>query len=74
MPQFRRLDWPDYSIAKGASVIIGTKKTSQFKDNLGAADMKLTADEIARIAEVTTPQQIYSNWMVQQMNREVDFD
>lgn len=50
------------------SVIIGTKKMSQLKDNLGAADVELTADEIARISEVTQPRKIYPNWMVKRMN------
>ncbi|MDZ7680706.1 MAG: aldo/keto reductase [Fodinibius sp.] len=51
------------------SVIIGAKNMSQLKDNLGAAEVELTADEIARISEVTKPRDIYPNWMVQRMNR-----
>lgn len=54
------------------SVLIGAKKMSQLKDNLGAAEVELTADEIARISELTQPRPIYPNWMVDRMNGEVD--
>jgi aryl-alcohol dehydrogenase-like predicted oxidoreductase len=54
------------------SVIIGAKKISQLEDNLGAADVELTADEISRISEVTEPHDIYPNWMVKRMNDDAD--
>lgn len=50
------------------SVLIGAKKMSQLKDNLGAAEISLTADELARISEVTQPHPIYPNWMIDGMN------
>jgi len=55
------------------SVIIGAKKMSQLEDNLGAAKVTLTAEEIERISEVTKPRNIYPQWMVKRMNGEVDF-
>jgi len=54
------------------SVIIGAKKMSQLKDNLGAAKVKLSDEEFRRIADVTSPQNIYPQWMVQRMNGEED--
>jgi len=56
------------------SVIIGAKKMSQLKDNLGAAELSLSADDIARISEVTEPADIYPNWMVKRMNGEDNSD
>lgn len=52
------------------SVIIGAKKMSQLKDNLGSVDVKLSEEEFNRIAEVTEPQSIYPQWMVQRQNGE----
>jgi len=52
------------------SVIIGAKKMSQLEDNLGAADVQLSDEEFQQIAEVTTPQSIYPQWMVQRQNGE----
>lgn len=54
------------------SVIIGAKKISQLKDNLGAVDVALSDEEFARIAEVTEPREIYPLWMVKRMNGEVE--
>lgn len=54
------------------SVIIGAKKMSQLEDNLKAAELTLTADEIRRISKVTTPDDIYPQWMVERMNGEED--
>lgn len=55
------------------SVIIGAKKMSQLEDNLGAVDLKLSTDEFNQIANVTTPESIYPQWMVKRMNGEEDF-
>lgn len=56
------------------SVIIGAKKMSQLKDNLGAVEVTLSDEEFSRIAEVTKPKEIYPQWMVQRQNGETDFD
>jgi len=45
------------------SVIIGAKKTSQLKDNLGAADLKLEADELKQLDEVSQLPAEYPGWM-----------
>lgn len=44
------------------SVIIGGRNFSQFEDNLKAVDLKLTAEEIARLDKVSQPPLIYPYW------------
>ena len=45
------------------SVIIGAKKESQLIDNLDAANLKLTAEDLAEIDAASKPALIYPNWM-----------
>jgi aryl-alcohol dehydrogenase-like predicted oxidoreductase len=45
------------------SVIIGAKKTSQLKDNLGAADLKLDAEDMKQLDEVSKLAPEYPGWM-----------
>jgi aryl-alcohol dehydrogenase-like predicted oxidoreductase len=45
-----------------ASVIIGGRNIGQFEDNLKAADLKLSADEIARLDKVSQPPLLYPYW------------
>lgn len=49
------------------SVIIGAKTESQLKDNLGAVDVKLSADDLAAIDAASRPALIYPGWMQQNM-------
>ncbi|WP_028746209.1 aldo/keto reductase [Rhizobium mesoamericanum] len=44
------------------SVIIGGRTEAQFKDNLAAADLKLTDDERKRLDAVSLPPVIYPYW------------
>jgi aryl-alcohol dehydrogenase-like predicted oxidoreductase len=44
------------------SLIIGARSEEQLKDNLGAADVKLTADERARLDKVSQPRLSYPYW------------
>lgn len=44
------------------SVIIGGRTEAQFKDNLAAADLKLTPDERKRLDDVSLPPVIYPYW------------
>ena len=37
-------------------MILGARTTEQLADNLGAAKLALTADEIARLSAVSAPQ------------------
>src|SRR6185312_16704255 len=38
-----------------SSLIVGGRTEEQFKDNLAAAELKLTRDEIKRLDEVSAP-------------------
>jgi aryl-alcohol dehydrogenase-like predicted oxidoreductase len=44
------------------SVIIGGRTPEQFADNLAAADLKLSQDELARLDAVSRPNLIYPYW------------
>ena len=37
------------------SIIIGARRLSQFEDNIRALDVKLTAEDLARLDEITKP-------------------
>ncbi len=45
-----------------STVIMGGRTTEQFEANLKAADLKLTADDIARLDKVSEPNLIYPYW------------
>jgi len=45
-----------------SSIIIGGRNEAQFKDNLAAVEVKLTADEIARLDKVSEPTMLYPYW------------
>jgi aryl-alcohol dehydrogenase-like predicted oxidoreductase len=45
-----------------ASVIIGGRTTAQFEDNLKAAQLKLTADDLARLTKASQPNLPYPYW------------
>jgi aryl-alcohol dehydrogenase-like predicted oxidoreductase len=44
------------------SVIIGARTSEQLADNLGAAELSLTADELARLEQVSRPPLLYPYW------------
>jgi aryl-alcohol dehydrogenase-like predicted oxidoreductase len=44
------------------SLIIGGRTEAQFKDNLAAAEVALTAEERARLDEVSQPTLLYPYW------------
>jgi aryl-alcohol dehydrogenase-like predicted oxidoreductase len=44
------------------SLIIGARSEEQLKDNLGAADVKLTAAERARLDKASQPRLLYPYW------------
>ncbi len=44
------------------SAVIGGRTEAQFKDNLAAADLKLTAEERKRLDDVSMPPVIYPYW------------
>jgi aryl-alcohol dehydrogenase-like predicted oxidoreductase len=45
-----------------SSVIVGARTDEQLADNLGASDLKLSADEVARLEEISRPPLIYPHW------------
>jgi aryl-alcohol dehydrogenase-like predicted oxidoreductase len=45
-----------------SSIIIGASKLHQLKDNLGAADVKLTSEEVSALDELTAPTPLYPAW------------
>ena len=47
------------------SVIIGARTVEQLRDNLAAADLELTADELQRLAVTTQPPKLYPQWMLE---------
>ena len=47
-------------------IIVGASKVSQFEDNLGALDVKLTTAEIDELDRLTQPTAIYPNWFHEQ--------
>ncbi|MDB5459676.1 MAG: aldo/keto reductase [Caulobacteraceae bacterium] len=47
------------------SIIIGAKTVAQLDDNLAAADLTLTAEEIAKLDEVSALPSEYPGWMLE---------
>jgi aryl-alcohol dehydrogenase-like predicted oxidoreductase len=50
------------------SVIIGAKRIDQLKENLAAADLQLSVDEIKQLDEVSELPPEYPGWMVPRQN------
>ncbi|HVC24421.1 MAG TPA: aldo/keto reductase [Acidimicrobiales bacterium] len=53
-----------YLLAKPAvsSVVVGARTEAQLADNLGAIDLALAPDELARLDAVSAPRMIYPYW------------
>ncbi len=49
------------------SVIVGASKLPQLEDNLGAADVHLTHDDIAELDDATPLAPAYPNWFIDNM-------
>ena len=47
-----------------ASVLIGANKIAQLEDNLAAADLKLSADAVKKLDEMSAPYIPYPNWFI----------
>ena len=50
------------------SIIIGANRMSQLEDNLKAAELTLTTDELATLSQTTAPAPQYPEWMIQLQN------
>ncbi len=44
------------------SLVVGARNEDQLADNLAAAELELTADEVARLDEVSAPPLLYPYW------------
>lgn len=50
------------------SIIIGANKMSQLEDNLKAADLRLSPEEIEQLSATTVPPKLYPQWMIETQN------
>lgn len=50
-----------------ATILIGANKMSQLEDNLAAADLRLSAEELAELDTLTAPAPVYPNWFNQRV-------
>jgi aryl-alcohol dehydrogenase-like predicted oxidoreductase len=50
------------------SIIIGANKMSQLEDNLKAAELELSTEEVERLSATTAPRQMYPQWMIERQN------
>lgn len=46
-----------------SSVLVGANKMQQLEDNLGAVNLKLSAQEVEQLDTLTAPQALYPGWM-----------
>lgn len=53
------------------SIIIGAKNQEQLLDNLKAAEVKLTADELAKLHEVSKLTAEYPGWMIERQSGDI---
>jgi diketogulonate reductase-like aldo/keto reductase len=49
-------------------VIIGAKTTAQLRDNIAAADLRLSDDELAALDQASALTPEYPAWMVERQN------
>ena len=47
-----------------SSVIVGARRPDQLAENLSASDVELTADELARLDALGTPEPEYPGWAI----------
>jgi len=51
-----------------SSVIIGASREDQLRDNLKAAEIKLSPEELERLSKATAPKKLYPAWMLDFQN------
>lgn len=51
------------------SIIIGANKMSQLEDNLKAADLELSTEEVEQLSRTTAPPSMYPQWMIEHQNQ-----
>jgi aryl-alcohol dehydrogenase-like predicted oxidoreductase len=47
-----------------STVIVGARRAAQLAENLAASDVELTADELARLDPLGTPEPEYPGWAI----------
>ena len=52
------------------SVIIGAKNTDQLMDNIKAADLSLTSEQLATLDQASTQPKPYPQWMIERQGRD----
>ena len=52
------------------SVIIGARTREQLLDNMAATEVRLTAEELTALNEVSTLAREYPGWMIERMGTE----
>jgi aryl-alcohol dehydrogenase-like predicted oxidoreductase len=45
-----------------STILVGASKLAQLDDNLGAANVHLSLDEVSKLDELTAPAPVYPNW------------
>jgi aryl-alcohol dehydrogenase-like predicted oxidoreductase len=45
-----------------STILVGASKLAQLDDNLGAANVHLSLDEVSKLDELTAPAPLYPNW------------
>ncbi len=51
------------------SIIIGANRMSQLEDNLKAAELELSEEEVAQLSSTTAPPSMYPQWMIELQNQ-----
>ncbi|KRE49593.1 aldo/keto reductase [Paenibacillus sp. Soil522] len=51
-----------------SSVLVGSSKLAQLEDNLRAVELQLSAEDVARLEEITRPVSLYPNWFTAMTN------
>jgi aryl-alcohol dehydrogenase-like predicted oxidoreductase len=49
------------------SVLLGCQQAASAGDNLGAAAVRLSAEEVAALDALTTPSEVYPNWFIERL-------
>ncbi len=55
-------------LSKNQIVLLGAKTVDQFKENLGALDVKLTTEQLDNLDRITKPRVTYPNWMIERQS------
>ncbi|HEX3381904.1 MAG TPA: aldo/keto reductase, partial [Paraburkholderia sp.] len=53
-----------------STVIVGAKKIEQLDDNIAATNVELSADELAKLAEVSSLPAEYPGWMLERQGEQ----